>query len=312
MKAKGFKANNVAIFKAYVNIFCEYFMITFRFYYSLLFVAFFLFPTTSQAKVYDVMQIMDPKMHNICALTFDDGPHPHSNKILDVLAEENVKATFFVLGAQLSYLPSIAKRMHAEGHEVASHAYTHLSLAKLSDASVRKELKDTNALLAKYGIPAPRFLRPPLGEFNFRTVKIANEFDLDIILWSTDSNDWRGRVNYAHMPNMINEAMTSKTQRGIYLFHDTKLRTARNVRLIVQTLRQIGCQRFVTVSEYTEAQSSEAALTALRQEMQSNDILEEVARKELEAFQELERQAQAKQQPVSVVEVVETKEIHVQ
>ncbi len=249
------------------------------------------FSANVQANVYDVQKIMDPQMHNICALTFDDGPHPRTIEILDVLQEEGIKATFFVLGSQVSYYPKIVQRTYADGHEVASHAYTHMSLAKLSTERVRKEILDTNAVLEKNGIPKPRFLRPPLGEFDGRTVRILKELDMDVILWSTDSYDWMRKVDYANMPNMMGEKMTQKTQRGVFLFHDTKLRTAREVGRIIHTLRSIGCERFVTISEYADAQRSPELLAQLRENMSAEKTLELVAREEIDALKKLEAEA---------------------
>ncbi len=232
-------------------------------------VGFFLalgFVQLATAKVYGALDIMNPVMNNMCALTFDDGPHPRTHKVLDALKEENVRATFFVLGENVQYLPYVITRIHNEGHEIASHAFSHTALTSLSPEEIYKEISDTTDLLGDLGVPKPRFLRPPLGAYDKKVARVARTLELDVVLWSTDSYDWQGRPDYANMPNMMREDMTTETQRGIYLFHDTKLVTAQDAREIVQTLRSIGCTYFVTVSEYFDALASPEVMAALRQE----------------------------------------------
>ena len=87
----------------------------------------------------------------IAYLTFDDGPTPKvTPKILDILKEENVKATFFVLGKCVSYYPEIVKRTYEEGHFIANHGYTHNNsrLYKTMD-NFAQEIKDTDVEIAK-------------------------------------------------------------------------------------------------------------------------------------------------------------------
>ncbi len=232
-------------------------------------------PSVGHTKAYSGWQIMNTSMNNICALTFDDGPHPRTVKILDALKEENVRATFFVLGSQVQYFPKIVRRTHAEGHEIANHAFSHTALTTLSSAEVKKEIEQTNRLLAKYDIPKPRYLRPPLGAYDRSTIAILNELNMDLVLWSTDSFDWQGRPDYSNMPNMVGEVLTPETQRGVYLFHDIKLTTARDIKLIIMILRSIGCHHFVTVSEYFDAIKSPELLAKIREETVTAKVTEE-------------------------------------
>ncbi len=235
------------------------------------------FASTASAKVYGLQDIMNPAMHNICAITFDDGPHAiRTDRILDALKEENVRATFFVLGSQVQHFPHIAQRIYAEGHEVGSHAFTHTALSSLPIIEVRKELEQTNKLLEQLDIPTPRFIRPPFGDYNGAIMRLLREMKMDLVLWSTDSYDWQGRPDYTDMPNMYPEVMNAQTQRGIFLFHDTKLVTAQDAKIIVQTLRQIGCKHFVTVSEYFDALNDPEALALLREAAPQEMALEGV------------------------------------
>ncbi len=234
-----------------------------------------LFPVHCVAKVYGILDIMNPAMHNICALTFDDGPHPFTPKVLRALQEENVKATFFVLGLQVEYFPHTVKRIYAQGHEIANHAYSHRALTDLTHKEIYKEINKTNELLRHLGVPKPRFLRPPLGAYNGVVIKVLNQLGMDLVLWSTDSYDWQGRPDYTNMPNMLNENMTKKTQRGVYLFHDTKKVTAQDAKRIVQELRSMGCQRFVTISDYFSSLASPQVMAKVREKTAEEKAREE-------------------------------------
>src|SRR5687768_8671114 len=96
------------------------------------------------------------------ALTFDDGPNPTlTPKLLDLLASRNLKATFFVVGQNAEEYPEILKRIVREGHEVASHSWSHPNLGKMSDEGVRRELQKTDdAIVAAIG-KRPTLMRPP-------------------------------------------------------------------------------------------------------------------------------------------------------
>ncbi len=112
--------------------------------------------------------------------------------MLKTLREEKVKATFFFLGSWLKTHPEEARRIAAEGHELANHAYWHKTpLSQLSDEAVRKEILDTQKLLKEtVGVEATLFA-PPSGDFDADTVKVAHELGLRTILWSLDTIDWK-------------------------------------------------------------------------------------------------------------------------
>ncbi|WP_309122978.1 polysaccharide deacetylase family protein [Paenibacillus sp.] len=112
--------------------------------------------------------------------------------MLKTLRDENVKATFFFLGSWLKTHPEEAKRIAAEGHELANHAYWHKTpLSQLSDEAVRKEILDTQKLLKEtLGVEGTLFA-PPSGDFDANTVKVAHDLGLRTILWSLDTIDWK-------------------------------------------------------------------------------------------------------------------------
>ncbi|HZG57329.1 polysaccharide deacetylase family protein [Paenibacillus sp.] len=143
--------------------------------------------------------------------------------MLQTLKEENVKATFFFLGSWLKSHPEEAKRIAAEGHEVANHAYWHKTpLSQLSDEAAKQEIADTQKLLKEtLGVEATLFA-PPSGDFDADTVRIASELGLRTILWSLDTIDWKEPP-----PESIVRKVALRIEPGsLILMHPTASATA--------------------------------------------------------------------------------------
>lgn len=180
------------------------------------------------------------------ALTFDDGPHAvHTPRLLDILKAKNVKATFYVLGRLVETYPDIAKRIVAEGHEIANHTWSHPSLNKLGAATVKREMDRTTAVIQKVTGVTPTTMRPPYGATNARLNKrMDEEFGLKVIMWSVDPLDWKHR-NAARITKEILE----KTQPGgIVLAHDIHKTTIDAMAGTIDGLKAKGF-RFVTVEQ---------------------------------------------------------------
>lgn len=218
------------------------------------------------ADVFDGNRIMDQRMdENLCVLTFDDGPSKNTADLLDMLKSYGIKATFFLLGAQAVHHQDLVRRMDEEGHEIGNHSWSHPNLRKLSTENQKAQLADTEALFRSLGVTS-LFMRPPYGSFDGRTVQIAKDLDLDIILWSLDSNDWRRLpADYAKLPSTRGTIYEDGGLRGVFLFHDTHRSTVDDLPRIVAHLKAGGCERFVTISEYLAAHAdSEPALLMSR------------------------------------------------
>lgn len=214
--------------------------------------AFCLVPVSlCRAQVVDGNRIMDQEMEeNLCALTFDDGPSPNTPELLAILKENNVPATFFILGRNARYYPEIVRQIVAAGHEVENHSWSHPNLKKLSRDAQAREIEETDALLRELGA-APIYVRPPYGNFDERTREIAERLGLSIILWSMDSKDWkRLPENHAKVLSTRGTVYEDGELRGIFLFHDTHKATVDDVPRAIMQLRAGGCQKFVTVGEY--------------------------------------------------------------
>src|SRR4030095_12805818 len=98
------------------------------------------------------------------ALTFDDGPSATlTPKLLDLLAAHHIKATFFVIGENVAEHPEIVTRAAREGHEIASHSWSHPNLGKMSDEGVRSQLQRTDDAIKSATGARPALMRPPYG-----------------------------------------------------------------------------------------------------------------------------------------------------
>ncbi|QDR83206.1 polysaccharide deacetylase family protein [Sporomusa termitida] len=187
-----------------------------------------------------------PTTHKVVAITIDDGPHYKTTpEILRVLKEKQVKATFFVLGANAEAHPEIVAQAVADGHEIASHAYSHRRLNRLTAAEVAEEFARLETVLQPVA-PKPTLFRPPDGAYNDGIVALARDRGYTTVLWSVDTGDWRqGPVD------LVVKAVLEHVQPGsIILMHDGQypLPTPQAMPIIIDKLQALGYQ-LVTVSE---------------------------------------------------------------
>jgi len=182
-----------------------------------------------------------------CAITFDDGPGPHTGALLDMLKAKQVRATFFVLGEHVRKYPDIIRRMVAEGHEVENHSWDHPDMRKLPEAARQKEMQDTVDLLKSLGV-TPHFFRPPYGSYDTALVDQAHKDGLEVVLWTHDSIDWR-----YHTVAQLEGDILPKGQgaHGVFLFHDIHDSTIAAMPAVLDDLTSKGCH-FSTVAQWVE------------------------------------------------------------
>src|SRR3954469_19456305 len=130
----------------------------------------------------------------VVALTFDDGPDPvRTPALLDVLAEQQAPATFFLLGDAVEMHPDVVTRMAAEGHELGNHTYCHRYLPLARSRSVEREIARTDAAIAKATGRVPAVARPPWGGRRPGTVRAFARLAKRLVLWDVNSYDWKGK-----------------------------------------------------------------------------------------------------------------------
>jgi peptidoglycan/xylan/chitin deacetylase (PgdA/CDA1 family) len=182
----------------------------------------------------------------IVAMTFDDGPHKTlTPRLLDILKERGIKATFFVVGRNVVEYPDIAKRIVDEGHEIANHTWSHPWLTRLSDTSVRTQLQRTSDAVEKITGKKPAMFRPPYGALTKRQrTWIFKDFGYPEVLWTVDPLDWK-RPGVSVVTNRIVEGASPG---AIILAHDIHEST---VDAMPGTLDQLLAKgfEFATVSE---------------------------------------------------------------
>jgi len=180
------------------------------------------------------------------AMTFDDGPHPKlTPKLLDLLKERGIKATFFVIGKCVAEFPDIAKRIVDEGHEIANHSWSHPQLTKLSQSAFAAEIAQTNEAIEKATGVRAVTMRPPYGAINTTLTKRLNEeYGLSVILWSVDPLDWKIRKSDHVSSHIIKNAAPG----SIILAHDIHPSTVDAMPTALDALQAKG-YKFVTVSE---------------------------------------------------------------
>ncbi|MDR6966081.1 peptidoglycan/xylan/chitin deacetylase (PgdA/CDA1 family) [Flavobacterium arsenatis] len=175
----------------------------------------------------------DEKKRRI-ALTFDDGPHPMTEKVLEILRKHNAKATFFCIGTQIEKYPDIFKRIIEEGHTIGNHSYSHSnSFGIFSTEKVTEEILHTNTIIEQLSGSKVLFFRPPFGVTNPRIAKAILDTKHYVIGWNNRSLD-----TVIKEEAKILERVKSKVKPGgIILLHDTSLKSANVLEQILLFLK---------------------------------------------------------------------------
>ncbi len=199
----------------------------------------------AEAKIYYKQSSSDEKKR--VALTFDDGPHPrYTPEILDILREYGICATFFVVGTNAEFYPSLVLREVNEGHEIGNHTSNHFHTANLSREELEKDVRSCQETITKITGKAPGLFRPPEGVCTKNVQNIAEKMDLTVVLWSVDTRDW------AHTPpcEIVKNIRKNTRDGSIILMHDfigKNSPTPAALRQVLPLLLESGFE-FVTVS----------------------------------------------------------------
>ncbi len=125
-------------------------------------------------------------------LTFDDGPAPpFTERILEILREHRVPATFFVCGKNAERNPELVRRIVAEGHTLGNHTYSHLLICFKGRQRLAEEIDRAQETLESVAGYRPKVFRPPYGVRWFGLVPTLLERGMHLILWSAAGYDWK-------------------------------------------------------------------------------------------------------------------------
>lgn len=181
-----------------------------------------------------------------CAITFDcawgaaDIPD-----ILDTLDKYRAKATFFVVGLWAEKYPDMVKMMSERGHDVANHGYSHAHMSQIPEAKIEEEILRCSEVIEKTTGTKVSLFRPPYGDYNAATVKVARKLAHQAIQWDVDSLDWKKDMSFEE----IYQRVTRRVKAGsIILFHNDTLYTQEVLPSILENLVNNGYD-CVTVSQ---------------------------------------------------------------
>lgn len=183
-------------------------------------------------------------------LTFDAGyENGNIEKIVNILKEENVKASFFILDNMILKNEALVKRMIDDGHIVANHTLKHKDLTKLeSIEDVSKELGDLERLFeSTYRVKMPKLYRPPEGKLSERSVKWAQELGYKAVMWSFAYADWDNGKQPCRQYAM-NKILENIHNGEVMLLHPTSSTNAEIMKDLIRELKAKGF-RFATVEE---------------------------------------------------------------
>lgn len=180
----------------------------------------------------------------LVALTFDDGPSKYTNEILDILKDNGICATFFVLGNKVPYGQETLLKMLENGNEIGNHTYNHKWLAHLDEIEIKNQISKTQEVIFEYTRYLPKVFRPSYGDI---PKEMRKEINLEVTLWNVDTLDWKLK----NKKQIIKRATKNTKDGDIILMHDTYKRTKDALPEIINTLKKKGFQ-FVTISELNE------------------------------------------------------------
>jgi peptidoglycan-N-acetylglucosamine deacetylase len=151
------------------------------------------------------------------ALTYDDGPnHPHTLKLLEVLARHQVRATFFLIGRYVRERPDLVREIAGAGHAIGNHTFTHPLLIFQSASEIRKQLSDCRAAIQDAIGAHSNLFRPPFGGRRPAVLRIARQLGLEPVMWNVTGYDWN-----APPAAQIERKVTSQIRGGdVILLHD--------------------------------------------------------------------------------------------
>lgn len=217
--------------------------------------------------------VSGPRNQRVVALTYDDGPNPpYTDRILNVLRDEHVHATFFVVGRAVAAYPQVVRRIYDDGNAIGNHTWSHEHLVLDDAAGLRQTLQRTDEAIYAATGSHTRIMRPPYGGRDWLVLDQARRLGYTPVMWSVPlANDWE----YPPAPVIARRVLRYVADGSIIDLHDgnrgiicARQRVAPHVcdrsgdveatRLIVEALKRRG-YRFVTIPELLSTRTSARA-----------------------------------------------------
>ena len=182
-------------------------------------------------------------------LTFDCGYEAgYTEKILEVLKQNDVKATFFITGHYLNSQPDLVKRMIDEGHIIGNHTADHICMPESTEEQIKEDVMELHtALYDKFGYEM-KYIRPPKGEYSEKSIAYTNTLGYTTVMWSFAYDDWdenkQGREEYGKQKILDN------VHNGeVMLLHSTSKDYSNILDYCIKEIKNMGYQ-FKTLDEF--------------------------------------------------------------
>jgi chitin deacetylase len=200
----------------------------------------------------------------IVALTFDDGPTPGvTEEVLSILNEENIKATFFVIGADLERNLEEGRKIVAAGHELGNHSYTHERMVLKTPSFIKSEIERTDQLIRQAGYQSTIHFRPPFGKKLILLPYYLSRTSRKTITWDVEPDSY---PEIAANSNRIVSHVMEKVRPGsivlLHVMYPQRDASLKAVKGIITGLKGEGYS-FKTVSQLLEAAGTQAAAPAV-------------------------------------------------
>lgn len=181
----------------------------------------------------------------LLVLTFDDGPSKYTTKLLKVLKDEDVKATFFVLGENIAGKEDVLLQEKNDGHLIGIHSYKHVFFTKISKEKIIEQITTTKNMIYDITDFSPTYIRVPYGIINDNVKSILKEENLENILWNVDSLDW----SYKNTQKTVKHIINTTNGNDIILMHDIYDTSVEAAKQIIKYYKENG-YTFVTIAEF--------------------------------------------------------------
>lgn len=188
----------------------------------------------------------------LIALTFDDGPGPYTDRLLDALKDRGIHVTFFVIGVHVQRYPEVLARISEDGHEIANHTMGHKLFRNLSAAETAKQISDCSDLIEDLTGSRPTLLRVPGGEFSAANLREFKRQGLASVNWWVDTQDWRTQDKEKILEEVFFGKDRAARDGAIVLLHDIYEPTIDAAIEMIDRLMADG-YRIVTVTELLNA-----------------------------------------------------------
>jgi peptidoglycan/xylan/chitin deacetylase (PgdA/CDA1 family) len=202
------------------------------------------------------------------ALTFDDGPSPYTDRLLQILKDNDAKATFFMIGNKVAANPAGAKRVAEAGMEIGNHTWEHPNMTTIPPEDIPSQLSKANDAITAATGQTPKLFRTAGGLINDDVLAAAKQQGLADINWDVIPFDWMNDANTGATRYML---MTQIKPGSVVLFHDTYSSTVDVVYQFIPVLKANG-YHLVTVTQLLGSRSPGTTYGSRENSPPANDI----------------------------------------